>query len=254
MQVGPAPRLHWASSVHGNGTVPMQPDVRSWTRIADAGKMVRPMDERSATDLELLDRWRAGDRGAADALTSRYYTSVLRFFELRLPRAADDLTQAVFLACVEGQTRFQGTGTFKAYLFGIARMTLLEQLRARERKLTRFDEADQGDGRLDLTSLSTLIARRQEQQLVLQSLVALPPQMLVELQLYYWEGLATKEIAEVLGIPASTVTTHLARARERLRTELEVLTRASALRHRLLADVEGWVRSVAGGEPPAKQS
>lgn len=212
--------------------------------------MKRPMPEAPPTDLELLDRWRAGDRAAADVLTSRYYTSVLRFFELKLPRAADDLTQAVFLACVEGQSRFRGTGTFKAYLFGIARITLLERLRGAERKLTRFDEAEEGDGRLDLTSLSTLIARRQEQQLVLQSLVALPPQMLIELQLYYWEDLSTKEIAEVLEIPASTVTTHLARARERLRAELEVLSSASALRHQLLSDVEGWIRSVAGREAP----
>lgn len=191
--------------------------------------------------MDLLERWRAGDTSAADELTSRYYRSVLRFFELKLPRAAEDLTQQVFLRCVEGQHRFQGRGSFKAFVFGIARNLLLEQVRRVDHKLTRFDEDDDAP---QVTGLSTLVARRQEQQLVLQALVALPPEMLAEVQLYYWEGLSTKQVGEVLGTPASTVTTHLARARARLAREIELLTAPGSLRQRLLADVEGWVRSV----------
>ncbi|MEM6991832.1 MAG: sigma-70 family RNA polymerase sigma factor [Myxococcota bacterium] len=201
----------------------------------------------AATDLELVDRWRGGDAAAAEELTARYYRSVLRFFELKLPRAAQDLTQQVFLACIEGQQRYRGTGTFKAYLFGIARHVLLEQIRRAEGKLTRFDEDDDAP---DVTGLSTLIARRQEQQLVLQALVAVDADALVEIQLYYWEGLGTREIGEILALPPSTVTTHLARSRARLRRELELLTVPGSLRQRVLADIEGLVRGVAVTDAP----
>ncbi len=193
------------------------------------------------TDLELVQRWRDGDASAAEQLTARYYPSVLRFFELKLPRAADDLTQQAFLACIEGQRRYRGTGTFKAYLFGIARNLLLERVRKTEGKLQRFDEDDEAP---DVTGLSTLIARRQEQQLVLQALVAVPAEALTEIQLYYWEGLGAREIGEILGLPPSTVTTHLARARAKLKRELELLTEPGSLRQRVLADIEALVRSV----------
>ena len=100
------------------------------------------------SDRELVDRWRAGDRDAATELTARYYQSVLRFFELKLPQAAEDLTQQVFVACIEGQRRWQGTGTFKSYLFGIARHMLIDEVdreQGKARKLSRFGDDDDKD-------------------------------------------------------------------------------------------------------------
>lgn len=66
-------------------------------------------------DVALLQAWREGDGHAGDALVTRHYKSVLRFFELRT-RAAEDLTQRTFLACVEGRDRIQLANGFRAYL------------------------------------------------------------------------------------------------------------------------------------------
>lgn len=177
----------------------------------------------------------------------RHYTSVLRFFELKATAAADDLTQRTFLACMEGRERFRGEGSFKGYLFGIARFQLLEYLRRNDRRLVRFGEEDDGP---PVTRLSTVVARHQEQQLLLRALVCLPTDMHVALQLYYWEGLPTAEIGQVLGIPKSTVTTRLARARDKLRELLLAMTKPSPIRTRLLDDLEGWARSVASPLSP----
>lgn len=179
----------------------------------------------------------------------RHYTSVLRFFELKATAAADDLTQRTFLACMEGRERFRGEGSFKGYLFGIARYVLLEHLRRNDRggRLVRFGEEEQ-DGPV-VTRLSTMVARHQEQQLLLRALVCLPTDMHVALQLYYWEGLPTAAIGEALGVPKSTVTTRLDRARKQLRQQLHTMAKPGAVRTRLLDDLEGWARSVVPAAP-----
>lgn len=132
------------------------------------------------TDLELLAAWRDGDRAASDQLVRRHYAAVKRFFELKCPREADDLAQQTFLAAVLGRQRYRAEASFKAYLFGIARIKLLEQIRRIDRDAktgpTRLgDEAEAaGAG----PGLSTLVARRQEHQLVLHAMAALPPAIL----------------------------------------------------------------------------
>ena len=199
--------------------------------------------ERS--DAELLADWQAGDRSAGEQLTKRHYPAVLRFFELKCTHAADDLTQQTFLACTDGNHRFRGDGSFRGYLFGIARIKLLEQIRARARddRPRRFGQED--DSAL-ATGLSTLVARRQEHQLVLQAMAALPPESLLPLQLYYWENMPTREIAEALDVPQSTVTSRLARAREALRKQLQALAMPGQIQDSALADLERWTRELPG--------
>ena len=48
--------------------------------------------------------------------------------------------------------------------------------------------------------------------------MGLPRKYRVPLYLYYYEGYSTSEIASMLGVPANTVSTRLARARAKLRT------------------------------------
>ncbi len=177
------------------------------------------------TDETLLQAWRAGDRRAGDALMRRYYAAVLRFFELKCAHVADDLTQRTFLACATAGERFRGDAGFRAYLFGIARIKLLEQTRAARRRPVRI--GDEPAAR-DLTGLTTLVARRREHLLLLQALAALEADALIPLQLYYWEGLRTNEIAAVLDIPRSTVTSRLHRARQALRESLARLQQPGA--------------------------
>lgn len=200
-------------------------------------------------DFELLQRWRAGDPSAGDALVRRHYGAVLRFFEVRT-RLAEDLTQRTFLACVEGRERFRGDASFRAYLFGIARHQLFRHLEDERRvdRLASLDEPEPQPG----TSLSVLVARREEHQLLLTALSGLPEEVQTVIVLHYWDGLMAREIAEVLEVPTSTITTRLSRAREALGDRIRRVARRGRAFDAVLSDLDGWVRSLA--DPAAMEA
>ncbi len=208
--------------------------------VAHANVYSRGVDP-TADDFVLLEAWRAGNASAADALVGRYYGAVLRFFEVRT-RAAEDLTQRTFLACVEGKERFRGDSSFRAYLFGIARRQLYRHLEDSRRadQLASLDEPEPRG-----TSVSVLVARREEHQILLAAMSGLAEQSQTVLVLHYWEGMLAREIAEVLDVPTSTVTTRLARARVELGERVQRLARRGPASQALLGDLEGWVRSLA---------
>ncbi len=197
-----------------------------------------------AGDLELLRAWRAGERASGDALMRRYYTRVVRFFELKAQWMAEDLTQRTFLACLEQQEQLRDDAAFAGYLFGIARNQLLMALRrpAPGKVLARF--GDESPAAFQ-TKLSTLASRRQEQQLLLRAMAALPPDTQMTLSLYYWEEMKAPSMAQVFGISPSAMRSRLVKARASLRDAIEGLAATAEPRTSLLRDVDGWARSVA---------
>ncbi len=202
-------------------------------------------------ELALLHAWRAGDTAAGDEVVRRYYSRVLRYFELRANSSAEDLTQRTFLACVHGKLSLREPVSFRAYLFAIARHVYQD----RQRKLARNEVAlrrlgaDAADVR---TSVSVVIARKHEQRLLLRALATLPDDLASALQMYYWEDMRTAEIGAALDIPKSTVTSRLARARELLHAAIVELGKRSDTRDALLSNVDGWTRSLA--EPASIRS
>src|SRR5262245_61871458 len=68
-------------------------------------------------DLELLERWRTGDRQAGEALFARYFAEVCRFFQHKIEDKADDLVQQTFMACVKARNQFRNASSFRTYLF-----------------------------------------------------------------------------------------------------------------------------------------
>ena len=200
------------------------------------------MSTAVASDMQLLEAWRAGDANAGDALVRRHYGAVLRFFEVR-SRAPEDLTQRTFLACVEGRERFRGDASLRTYLFAIARRVLLKHMaeQSSDDRMARFAPS----GATGKTSVSMLVARKHEQRLLLAALATLPEDVQTVLVLHYWEGMRAREIGEVLEAPTSTVTTRLARAREALRKRVERLGARQPAGASLLADIDGWTRSLA---------
>jgi RNA polymerase sigma factor (sigma-70 family) len=195
------------------------------------------------TDLELLDAWAAGDQAAGDALVSRHYASVLRFFAMKVPASAEDLTQRTFLECTKARDRFRRDGTFRAYLFGIARRQLFTFLRDHDRSdiLESFAAATPPD---TVATATGLIAAREEQRLVLRAFQELSEEQQVAIQLFYWEEMSVAEIAAVLDLSVTAVTSRLARARAGMREYVEQLELRPATRASLLGDLEMWTRSV----------
>ena len=197
-----------------------------------------------ASDFELVERWGRGDAEAGNELVQRHYTSVFRFFELRVTHAAEDLTQRTFLACSEALSRRTLHTSFRSYLFGIARNQMLMHLRKASRLEGLRHFGNDGDRPSRKTSMSAIFARSEQQQLLLQAMVALAPDLQIAMQLYYWDGLTTTEIGEAIGIPASTVGTRLARARDHIRDYLANLRVSAKLAASIAEDVPGWTASL----------
>jgi DNA-directed RNA polymerase specialized sigma24 family protein len=96
---------------------------------------------------------------------------------------------------------------------------------------------------------SGLVSMKEEQRVLLMALQGLPLHLQMTVQLHYWEGLKAHEVGQALGIPTSTVTSRLARARTLLSEAIRKHPRARA-RDSLLRDLEAWACSLAGGPIP----
>ena len=134
----------------------------------------------------------------------RHYASLQRFFELKAPESAEDLTQTTMLACIEAHHRFRGDAPFKSFLFGIARRQLLLYLRS-QRRHERMIAFRQAQGPDTVVTPSRCASLREEQTAMLMGLNALPVQLQMTLQLYYWEGMKVHEVASVFGVADSTI-------------------------------------------------
>lgn len=171
-------------------------------------------------DAELLRAWHDGDRDAGTELVERHYDAVVRFFRTKAGGHAEDLVQRTFLILSEAKDRFRGQGSFRAFLFGIARNVLHEFIRAHVRGGRVVDVNASSIADLGL-GVASLVALRADQKLLVACLHQLPVDMQTTLELHYWEGLSVAELAELTGVAEGTVKSRLFRARELLREAME---------------------------------
>lgn len=192
------------------------------------------------SDEALLEGWRGGDRSAGDELAQRYFAQLYRFFGTRVGDDAEDLVQRTLLDCVAGRDAVR-IG-FRPYLFRVARNRLVDHVRKRSRR-PDFDPHTSAipDG---AASPSSAAARKEEVRLLQRALQTLVLDQQIALGLYYWDGLTTPEIAEVLDVSPHTVRSRLARARDSLRTQIEALATTPQLRASTLEGFETWAKKV----------
>ncbi len=202
-----------------------------------------------APDLELLERWRAGDKEAGDRLFQRHFEGLLRFFYSKVDDHAEDLVLETLTAAVAGKDTFAGRSSFRTYLFGIARNKLYQHFRQHRRQddVIEFRSVSA----VDLgASPSSWMTSAEEQRLLLRALRRIPIDLQITVELFYWEGMSNKEIAAVFEIPDGTVRTRLTRARALLGEEIRQLA-SSPERHRTTMECfEKWARSLVDAIPP----
>lgn len=152
----------------------------------------------------------------------RYAQNIMRFFSNKAAAAndIDDLMHTTFLRYFERCQRDHIREPLR-FLYRIAHHVLLEYWRKRKRgdlhdEIGELSLADLGAG------ITTLIARDQEKQRVLDALRTLRLDFQVAVELRYWEHLSYKEIAEVLDTNPATIGVWLRRGRKQLEKLLEV--------------------------------
>ena len=169
------------------------------------------------TDVDLLAAWRAGDTSAGELLVACHWTSVSRFFRSKVGDDGADLISQTFLALVESAEPIENV---RAYLFTIARRRLAEHFRAQARRAADLSVSSV----VELaTGPATQLPRRRKVELLREGLTRIPVDEQIALELAYVEGMATKEIADVLETDEDAVRSRLSRARDRLRDTLAEL-------------------------------
>lgn len=152
----------------------------------------------------------AGTEETICRLVREYSDMLLRLACARLSSVSDaeDAVQEVFLRLLTAPVSFRDAGHEKAWLI---RATLHRASDIRRR-------AERGN--LPLEEAAQQAAPEAEHDL-LQAVQALPERYSAVIHLHYYEGYSIKEIGKLLGLPAATVGTRLARGREKLRELLK---------------------------------
>jgi RNA polymerase sigma-70 factor (ECF subfamily) len=140
-------------------------------------------------------------------LYDQEFTSVYRAIRAVVldSAAAEDLTQETFVRAYRARSRYTPTAPPGAWLRRIGINLAISYLR--RQKLARFLPA-----RLYVAPDRRDYDRAEARNVVDNALAALSPKLRAAIVLHYYEGLTREEIAEVLGVPAGTVASRIAKA------------------------------------------
>ena len=143
-------------------------------------------------------------------LVAEYGPMLLRLACTRLRDAADaeDAVQEVFLRLLTTRPVFRDAGHEKAWLIRTTLHRAADLQKAAAKRNLPLEEAAQA-------------AVPEPESALLDAVRALPEKYSAVIHLHYYEGYSIREIAKLLGVPAPTVGTRLARGRERLRQLLK---------------------------------
>ena len=184
--------------------------------------MVAKMAPMAGTDLE--------QRFTEEAmpLLDQLYGGALRM--TRNPQDAEDLVQETYLKAFKAFDSFKPGTNLKAWLYRIMTNTYINTYRKKQRRPLETSAEDVTDRQLYTTSSHDSIGLQSAE---VEALKNLPDKQIADamnslsddyrMVVYYAdvEGLAYKEIAEVMDIPLGTVMSRLHRGRKQLRELLK---------------------------------
>jgi len=182
-------------------------------------------------DHELVQAVLDGDGTAYRGLVERYQGRIYSvcFGMVRNPEDARDLAQEAFVKAYQNLSRFRLQASFYTWLCRIAMNVSIDHLRRQKvRKAELFEDGVATRGQGGVLSLGhgredpgrNLERKRLREQLA-AALDDLPEDQRQVIVLREIEGLAYKEIAEVMSIPEGTVMSRLYYARKKLQAALK---------------------------------
>jgi RNA polymerase sigma-70 factor (ECF subfamily) len=176
-------------------------------------------------DQELLDRYRAGDPRAMDALVDRHGASVYAFVRRTLgdTAASEDITQEVWLRVVRHAGGFDGRSRFTTWLFTVTRNACMDHLRRKQRRGGRRSAPAPDDGFAfeDLAApgppLLEQVAHRELTEWVEEAVGQLPDAQREVFLLREQTDLTFTEVAGLLEVPRETVKSRMRYALAQIR-------------------------------------
>lgn len=174
---------------------------------------------RALADELVAVRCQLGERAAFDLLLERWH-GPLAAYVTRLAgddEAAREVVQDTWVRVLRGIGRLSDPAKIGAWMFGIARRTLMDRLRARYGELPRSGaEVDSLSADEDGFAAERELDRRDDVARLRAELADLPFAEREVLTLFYLGELPLAEVAKVLDVPQGTVKSRLFRARQLL--------------------------------------
>lgn len=165
---------------------------------------------------EVLERARAGDPSAFQALYGRYRRQVASQLAFLVPRSdLEDVLQDVFVEVHKSLRRFRGDSAFSTWLY---RLTVHVAMKARRRQVrSRLDVVEDVPESADPAAGPAEAALTQERQARVEALLQeLSPKKRAVLVLHDLRGVDAHRIADLLDTNVLTVRTRLFYARREL--------------------------------------
>ena len=181
-------------------------------------------------DRELVERARAGERGAFNDLVERHAPKIFRLARTitKNDQDAEDVLQETFLKAYSKLDTFQGESQFYTWLVRIAvNQSLMRLRKLRNRKTVPLDqEVETGDSQVKREVASEgptpeeRYGREETRRLLEAAVDSLSETYRPVFVLRDIEGLSTEETGQMLGLSISAVKSRLLRARLQLREKL----------------------------------
>ena len=182
----------------------------------------------TVTDDELVARSIGGDTDSFNQLVLRWERPIYALAYRLIGREEDarDVCQEAFLRAFRALPGFKGQAKFSSWLYRIAlnlcRDWIRKQRRAPVQQMPEgMDPVEMGGEAGPVESVEDLVARKELSQIVGEAMTLLPDEQRTAIILKEYHGMTFQEIAELQGVPLSTVKTRLYQGLTVLRRHLE---------------------------------
>lgn len=171
---------------------------------------------------EILINLKAGNIEAFEKILFAYEKRIFNYIyrAVGVKMDAEDITQETFIKLYEHRTLINPDGNFKSWLYTIATNDTRDFFRKKGRRNELFiiDDPDEPEFETidNFQSYSSIEAKND----VGEALMKIKPIYREVLLLFYEQGFAYQEIAQILFLPINTIKTYLRRAKEALKKEL----------------------------------
>jgi len=185
-------------------------------RVAAIADFGRAPSGKATSDEVLVELIAGGDKDALRVLFARHNVRVFRFLTRIVGNdaTAEDLVNEVFLEVWRNAGRFEARSQVSTWILAIARYKALAAMRRRQ-----HDELDEEASEMieDTADDPEVAVQKTERSALLQQCLkqlSIAHRQVVDLVYYHEQSI--DEVAEIIGVPASTVKTRMFYARKRI--------------------------------------
>lgn len=191
------------------------------------------------------DRTTTEGQKAAGQLWSRYFDEIMGYFRKRLSNDIQDVVTETLQVAIMG-TNFRGEGSFRGFVYGVARNKLFREYRRRS-KVEDFDPSVSSLNDVG-PSVTYAMDKRKDRSLVVEALRRIPIDNQMAIDSYYMDGLSGPKLAEMLDISVPALRNRLRRGLEMVRVVLDQLEGTGEQFDKSRDVLEAWSASLPGAD------